>query len=170
MSSLNWGDLIKDAAETTSYEPIPDGDYEFTILEATAKMSQSGKTMFTIKAEVSGGPHNRRLVWDNLVVSQENPTAMGIFFKKMHALGLTREYFSTSPTNAAIESVLVGRKFRGQVGSRTWQGNKKNEIKNYYPSAAVTAASAPATAAPAPAPAPAPVAAPVATQAPAAPF
>ena len=165
MTTLNWSDLIKEAGETASYEPLPDGDYDLVVLEGVAKQTQSGKTMFSVKAEVQGGPHNKRLVWDNLVVSSDNPTALGIFFSKMAALGLTREnFFNQDPTNAQIETALASRRFRAQVGSRVWQGNKKNEIKRYYPAQATTPSVAPsadpwaaeqAQAAPAPAPAPA---------------
>jgi len=183
MSTLNWNDLSKDAGDTANtYEPLPDGDYELVVAEATATVSQSGKTMFKIKAQVESGPHAKRLVWDNLVVSPENPTALGIFFRKMSALGLNQDYFSQGPSNAQIEQTIKGRRFRGQVGSRTWQGTKRNEIKNYYPhqagSPAAAGTPAPSAAAapppaPAPAPAPAPPPAPAAadaTSAPAAPF
>ena len=160
MSSLNWSDLVKEAGEVGNYEPLPDGDYDLKVVEATAKVSQSGKTMFSLKTEVQAGPHARRLVWDNLVVSPDSSAALGMFFKKMAALGLNRSYFDQNPSNAQIEQALIGRTFRGQVGSRIWQGNKKNEIKMYYiaPSAdATVAAPAPqVAAAPAPAPAPAP--------------
>jgi len=163
MSSVNWSDLVKEAGETNSYEALPDGDYDLKVLEATAKVSQSGKTMFSIKSEVQAGPHAKRLVWDNLVVSPDSSAALGMFFKKMAALGLNRAYFDQNPTNAQIEQALLNRTFRGQVGSRTWQGQKKNEIKMYYvlPAAGEAVASAPVTAAaPAPAPTPAPAPAP----------
>jgi hypothetical protein len=164
MSTLNWGDLVKEAGDVGSYDPLPDGDYDLKVLEATAKVSQSGKTMFAVKAEVQVGAHAKRLVWDNLVVSTDNPTALSIFFRKMNALGLGRDFFASSPSNAQIEQALKGRTFRAQVGSRTWQGQKKNEIKAYYSVAAASSVpTAPvAAAAPAPAPAPAPVAAPAA--------
>lgn len=135
MSTLNWGDLIKEAGESGNYDPLPDGDYDVVVVEATHKMTQSGKTMFSVKAQVEGGAHNKRLVWDNLVVSPDSPLALGIFFKKMHALGVPRDYFlqQPAPTNAQIEQIISGKRFRAQVGTRTWNGSKKNEIKNYYP-------------------------------------
>lgn len=175
MSTLNWSELIKDAADSgsNSLEALPDGDYELKVLEAEEKQSQSGKTMFAIKCQVQGGASANRLVWDNLVVSPDNATALGIFFRKMAAMGLTKEsFFDREPTSAQIEQALIGRAFRGQIGSRTYNGQKRNEIKNYYPSSA-TAAAAPApiqatSTAPAPAAAPAPAPAPSA--APAAPF
>jgi hypothetical protein len=176
MSTLNWGDLVKDAGETGSFEPLPDGDYDLVVLEAVAKVSQSGKTMFALKAQVQNGAHAKRLVWDNLVVTPDSPAALGMFFRKMGALGLGREFFATNPSNAAIEQAAKGRAFRAQVGSRTWQGQKKNEIKMYYTATAGSVpTAAPVAAAPAPAPAPAPAAAPapapeVAAAPPSAPF
>jgi hypothetical protein len=168
MSSLNWGDLVKDAGEVGgNYEPLPDGDYDLQIIEATAKVAQSGKTMFAVKAQVTAGAHAKRLVWDNLVVTPDSPAALGMFFRKMAALGLGREFFGANPSNAQIEAALQNRTFRAQIGSRTWNGSKKNEIKMYY--VANAAAAAPTTAAaPAPAPAPAPAAAPAPAPAPAA--
>jgi hypothetical protein len=55
VSSRNWADLIKDAGDAGSYEPLPDGDYDLVVVEATATTSQSGKTMFKVKAQVEGG-------------------------------------------------------------------------------------------------------------------
>jgi len=178
VSSRNWADLIKDAGDAGNYDPLPDGDYDLVVVEATATTSQSGKTMFKVKAQVEGGAHNKRLVWDNLVVSPDSPAALGILFKKFHAMGIGRGYFDSNPTNAQIEQAILGRRFRAQIGSRLYNGAKKNEIKNYYPSAQTIAAmngetAAPVTAsAPAPAPAPAPAAAPAPAPAaaPAAPF
>lgn len=162
MSSINWSDLVKEAGETASYEPLPDGDYELKVIESKATVSQSGKTMFKITTEVQSGPHAKRRVWDNLVISPENNKALGMFFMKMGVLGLNKAYFETNPSNAQIEQALLHRSFRGTVGTRTYNGNQSNEIKNYNPIAAVASeafAAAPAPAAPAPAPAPAPVAA-----------
>lgn len=172
MSSVNWSDLVKEAGETASYEPLPDGDYELKVIESKATVSQSGKTMFKITTEVQSGPHAKRRVWDNLVISPENNKALGMFFMKMGVLGLNKEYFNTNPTNAQIEQALLHRTFRGTLATRTYNGTQSNEIKNYNATAAVTndafaaaaapaapaPAPAPAAAAPAPAPAPAPAA------------
>lgn len=182
MSTMNWGDLLKEAGDSGSYDPLPNGDYDLVVIEATATQSQSGKTMFKIKSQVQGGPHDKRLVWDNLVISPGNQNALGIFFAKMASLGLNKEYFNQNPSNAQVEQALIGRQYRATIGTRTWQGEQRNEVKKYFPSqqtaGAMQAAAAPApapapAAAPAPAPAPAPATAPVeaaASAAPAAPF
>lgn len=165
MSTLNWADLVNDAGSgATSYEPLPDGDYDLKVLESTATTSATGKTMFKVKAEVQTGPHAKRLVWDNLVISPENPTALGIFFSKMAALGLPREFFTNNnPTNAQIEAQMTGKMFRATIGTRVYQGNKSNEIKRYHMTqgvpqdapAAAPVPPAPAAAVPPPPPAPA---------------
>jgi len=186
MSTVNWGDLIKDAGNAGApMEPLPEGDYELKVLESEDKVSQSGRVMFTIKCQVQGGPHANRLIWDNLVIVPDKPNALGMFFRNMECLGLTKDNFwSKEPDNAQVNSALVGRQFRAQVGQRTYNGTKRNEIVRYYPSSASPAASsapAPAADAPtsgaavppppaaAPAPSPAPGAA-NAEQAPDAPF
>lgn len=146
MSTLNWSDIIKDAGESAggNYEPLPDGDYDLKVIEVKATVTQTGKTMFKLTTEVQTGPYAKRRIWDNLVVSPENTNALNIFLSKMAALGLPREFFSNNnPSNAQIEAAVTGRPFRAQVGSRTWNGDKRNELKRYYLVPAQTAAVAP---------------------------
>lgn len=177
MSTLNWAELIKSAGDVSSnYEALPDGEYDLTVIEATAKVTTSGKTMFSLKTQVNGGPYNNRLVWDNLVISPENENALKIFFAKMNALGIPQDYFMRvpTPTNGEIEQVLVGRKFRGSIGSRVYNGKKSNEIRRYHSLGQQAAAAQPAGPVGAAGPSSAPVAPPppppAAPQAPAAPF
>ena len=173
MANLNWGDLVKDASAGGNFEPLPDNDYDFKVVEASTTTTQTGKTMFKLKAEVQTGPYAKRLIWDNLVVSPDSPNALGFFFGKMKALGLGAEFFATSPSNAQIEAALLNRTFRGTVGSRVYNGENRNELKRYSPSQnagpafAPPAAAAPQIAKDAPAPAPAPQAAPAPQTAPA---
>jgi hypothetical protein len=176
MSQLNWGELISQAVDAGSgdFEPLPDGDYDFKVIESSITVTKTGKPMFKITAEVQTGPYAKRRLWDNLVVSSDNPKAMGMFFMKLSALGLTREVLqANNPSNDQIAQALNGRPFRATIGSRPWQDKMQNEFKKYLPlAAAVAPAAAPVAAAPAPAPAPAtaPVAAapaPVAAPAPA---
>lgn len=175
MSSLNWADLVKDAGEATSnYEPLPDGDYDLKVVEAPAATTSTGKTMFKLKAQITSGPYANRFIWDNITISPENKNALNIFFAKMAALGIPREFFlNNNPSNAQIEATLQSRVFRAQIGSEVYQGAKKNKIARYYvanaaaPSAPAVAAGQVNTAGAAvPPPPPAPPAAPGAASAP----
>jgi hypothetical protein len=180
MTNLSWDDLVKDAGDVGSFEPLPESDYDLEIKDAKFKPTKTGKKMYEITCKVVGGAHNGRQVWDNLVVSPDSPNALAFFFRKMAALGLTVDYFKTNPSDEAIVAALRGRRFRGHVGFRTYNGEKRNELQKYYPAtgggvpempgagappapaAAPPAPAAPPVAAapPAPAPAPAPAAAP----------
>lgn len=163
MSTTNWAELIKksgDLSSNTNYEPLPDGDYELKIVKVEAVVTSTGKPMFKVTNEVQGGPYANRKVWDNLVVTHDNPKAMDMFFMKVIAMGLTKPFFESNPTDAQIEQALTGRTFRANIGLRTYEGKDSNEIKKYFPGQA--AAVAPSTAGAAvPPPPPAPPAAPI---------
>lgn len=164
MTSSSWADLIKDAQSSGGggFEPLPDGVYDLKVIEASTATTAKGKTMYKIKAEVQTGPHARRLLWDNLVVSPESSGAMAFFFRKMTALGLGKEFFGTEPTDSAITQALTNRLFRGKVGTRTYNDKTSNEITEYLAAASsVPGVPGVPTAAPA-VPAAAPVAAPAA--------
>ena len=153
MSGANWLDLMKDAQSTGNFAPLPDGDYDFKVIEAESKLSNNGKQMYVIKAEVQSGPHAKRLVWDRLVITRDSPNALRYFFRKMGALGLDTAFFEAGPTDNDIVAGLTGRSFRAKVGPSTGNQSKPgNEIKEYYPAASAGQVPAPAAyAAPAPA-------------------
>jgi hypothetical protein len=159
MPVRSWTDLLGDAGESTSYDPLPEGDYDLVIKEAKATQSANGKTMYVVTTEVMNGPHAKRRVWHNFVITPDNPNALTWFFRNMGVLGLTREYFASNPSDHQVAEALVGRQFRGQVVIRKWQNQDKNEIKAFYTAGGAPSGFTPSvSAAPAPAPAPATVA------------
>lgn len=163
MTTVNFSELYAkagSAASASNYEPLPDGDYELKVIESSAATTSTGKLMFKVTTEVQGGAHDRRRVWDQLVITPDNPKAMNMFFMKANSiLGVGQEFWNANPSPAQIEQALLGRSFRATLGTRTYNGNKSNEIKRYYPAATAAAVSAAPVAAAAPAPAPAPAAA-----------
>lgn len=178
MPLKSWADLLDDAGGAgNDFEPLPDGDYDFVISECEAKQSSTGKTMYVAKCQVEAGPSKGRLVWHNFVVVMDNPNALSWFFRNMNLLGLDRAFWDGEPGDHQVAQNLKGKRFRGQVITKTWNNSERNEIKQFF-SARATApgpgssnvvgpapvrAAAPAAPAPAPAPAfaaPAPAAAP----------
>ena len=168
MPTKSWQELLTDAGDSGgTFEVMPEGDYDFVVKEAKAQTASTGKQMFVMKAEIQGGPHNSRLVWHNFVLSHENPAALGYFFRNMATLGLTAEYFKQNPADHHVADALIGRRFRGQLGIKKYQGQDRNEIKSFFPASGaglgappqITAPPAPPIAAappPPPPPAPAP--------------
>jgi hypothetical protein len=186
MPLKSWATLLNDAGDAAAgFEVLPAADYDLRITKSEAKMSSTGKVMFAITTEVTNGPYKGRKLWGNIVVSSDNPIALGIFFRTMNAMGIDQSFFAGNPSDAQVAEAMIGREFRGQVSVRQWQGQDRNEIKSYFPIKA-TMAGGPAVAPPptvvqqaanpqpspgtprvAPAPSPTPVAAAAAEPAPA---
>lgn len=133
MPIRSWGDLLNDAGGAgDSFEPLPSGDYDFEISQADVTQTQNGKTMYKVRAKVESGPHAKRLVFHNFVISPENPNALAMFFRQMNVLGLNRDFFADNPSDHHVAEALTGKRFRGQVTIKQWQGQDRNEIKQFY--------------------------------------
>lgn len=162
-----WGQLVKEAGDQgDDFEILPAADYDMEVVGAEAKQTSTGKVMFALRCKVTSGPYENRLVFSNLTVSPENPTALGIFFRQMAAIGISRDFFTNNPSDSQVAEALKGRAFRGQVAIRTWQGQERNEIKSYARIAKTAAAGQPGPPAP-PTIAPSPASSPIARSAPA---
>ena len=150
--TINWGQLMKESGGAA--EPLPNGDYDCKVTKAEAAKTSNGKLMFKLTFEVIAGPSTRRKIWGNQTVSPENPTALGIFFSQMKALGLDANFFGAQPSPDQVAAAMEGRFARVNVGQRTWQGQLRNEVKSIKPAVITSeqgfAAPSPQVAAPAP--------------------
>jgi hypothetical protein len=139
--AVKFSDMMKKLGPNTGTggsEPLPVGEYSLAITECAAKVTQTGKPMLSLKATVVGGPYSNRPVWDNLVVSADNDTAMRIFFGKMGALGLG-DYVTQDPSMDQLAEAMIGRRFVGKLGTSEYRGRTRNEITGYKPFVASTA-------------------------------
>lgn len=128
---INWGQLMQNAKG--QLEPIPDGDYDVKVIDAQAMKASTGKLMFKIKFEITSGPHSPRKVYNNLVLSDDNPMALAIFFRNLEALGVNDAFLAQNPTPDQIASAMSNRTCRVTLGKRTWQGVEQNEVKRMLP-------------------------------------
>lgn len=151
MASANFSDLLK-AAEDAGFSNCPPGTYEVRVAEGVAKTTSAGKDMIVVKFEIVGGPHGGRKVPNNFVISPENANALGFFFRHMRAMGLDAAYFSQNPAPQKVAADLVGKTCRIEVGTRTWNGEEREDVKKILPSetgaAPTPAVQAPVAAAP----------------------
>ena len=131
MPLRNWNELTKDADDSQqSFTPLPDGLYDFKIIEAKYQQSQSGKDGYNITAEVESGPHKGRRVWNTFYVSPDSPIALGIFFRQFTALGLDKAFFANNPSDDQIVAGLIGKRFRGQTKNGEYNGKERTELKD----------------------------------------
>lgn len=148
---MNWQDLLAQAEEGGSYDAIPEGQYHAVVADATAKPSSSGKQMIVATFEVTAGPYKGRRVWNNFVISRDNPNALGWFFRHMSALGVSKDFFALNPPLEAVAAQIKGKPCVIDVSTRVWNNETRNDVKK------ITAAQgAMPTAAPAPTPSPMP--------------
>lgn len=179
MPQKSWQDLMNDAGGANGdWDPLPQGDYDFYIKECESKQAKNtGNQMYVAKCAVETGPKAGRVVYNNFVIAQDSPAALNMFFRNMNLLGLTGEWFAQNPSDHQVAETLVGRRFRGTVVVKLYQGQERNEIKSIHtalaagaPAGLPTGIATPGPAAPVPSPAPVPApayAAPVAAPAPA---
>lgn len=137
MTSISWDELIKSSAG--SFDPLPNGDYDVICVETEAAQTQNGKAMVKAKFRVQGGPHDGRHIWNQFVISPENPNALSFFFQHMKVFGMDENFFTQlPPVNAdlgandpslqRIASTMLNRPARVTVNQRSWNGQMRNSI------------------------------------------
>ena len=133
--TISWDQLMQEAGDDAvdTFEPLPEATYDLEVVEAkhTKTKTTPSKDMWAVQYKVIGGAYNNRRIFNNIVLTLDNQKALGFFFRNMAAHGLTRDFFNTKPTNEAVASALKGRRTRGQVVQKPYNGEMKNEIKGY---------------------------------------
>lgn len=136
MSGINWQDLKKAADDAT--KALPSDWYDVVVKKADQKTASTGSEMISVQFEVATGPHAGRALFTNFVLTPDSSFALSIFFRNLAALGIDDAFFrqlSDSGMDAkasltAIAGVLSDRRARVEVGTRVWQGQDRNEVKN----------------------------------------
>jgi hypothetical protein len=135
VATTTWADLMK-SADDAGFSNTPPGTYDATVFSAEAKTTSNGKDQVVVRFQIVGGPNGgRKTAPRNLVVSPENPNALGFFFRDMRSLGLGNDFFAKEPSMQAIAAALVGRPCRIEVGTRVWNNEEREDIKRIMPSA-----------------------------------
>lgn len=135
MVTVDFGKALKDA-KSASFEALPIGDYDVEVAKADSVRASSGKPMIKVQMKVLAGPYQERQVFNNFVLSLENPQAMAIWFRHMRSFGLTDEFFAALGGNGSMEAVasaLVTRRARLTLAHREWQGETRNEVTAVKP-------------------------------------
>src|SRR5690606_269515 len=103
MPLKSWADMLKDSeSETKSFDPLPDGTYDFFIEDAQHRKSSTDKDGYNITAVVENGPYKKRKVFNTFWISPDSPAALGIFFRQMRDLGLDNAFWASNPSNEQI--------------------------------------------------------------------
>lgn len=145
MSGVNFSDYLK-AADDAGFTVIPKNDYDLEVATAEAKKTANGKDQIVVRLKVLGGPYDGKSVFNNFVLSPDNANALSFFFRHLAAFGLHRAYFDANPSLAKVAQDLVGRRARGAVSTREFNGTERNQVDNFRPIGGPHALAQPATA------------------------
>jgi hypothetical protein len=135
MTTLNWADLQAAAGEA-GFDPVPAGLYDVVVDTAESKTASTGKQMIACRFKITSGPYEGKSVFNNFVISSDNPNALAFFFRHMTALGLGEAYFASSPPLERVAADLAGRRCRIQVSIRNQQDQPaRNQVDTVLPPA-----------------------------------
>jgi len=126
---IRFGDLYKESAD--ALKPLPDGEYPATVQDAEATTSQNGKPMIKLKLLITTAAGAKKVIPTQMVVSVENPTALAIFFRQCEAFGIGSSFWSNNATLESAAAVMRGKALRVVLGTSEWQGQPRNDVKNY---------------------------------------
>jgi hypothetical protein len=112
-------------------EPVPEGEHPVKIIDCQATQSSNGKPMLKLTAEIVEGPAAKRKVYGNLVLSEENGTALAIFFRNLEAIGLDENFLNQGPSFDQVASNCIGRMPHVVIRHRTWNGQVRGDIDRW---------------------------------------
>ncbi len=134
MTTYDFKKLLQDAKAGGAW---PLGDYDFEVADANVKVSGngSGNEMLVTKLRCLVGPYAGKHITNNFVLTIDNPTALGIFFRHMAAFGLDDNFFAQIGEGnlAPAAQALKGRRARITIGHRQWNGGTQNDVKAVNP-------------------------------------
>lgn len=132
--SMNWSDLIGSAEEGGGFDVVPAGDYLAKVVEASALDATTGKPMVKAKFQIIEGAFATRLVWNNFVLTKDNPNALKWFFRHMAAFGLDRSFFALNPSMAQVAANIQDKIVIITLKSdRLYQGIPQNDVTAVRP-------------------------------------
>lgn len=130
MSSVNWGDLQKTAADATRL--LDDGAYPVEVTSAEATVSKAGNPQIKVKVRVCDGPATGRVLFTQMTVS-DSGFGLAMFFRSLAALGVTADVLASGPSMEQVAAALVGRRALANVDHSEYQGVERNGVKDFAP-------------------------------------
>jgi len=117
---------------TGEYAPIPRGIYPVVLHDLTYDISQrSGNPMWTWVWEVEEGEYQGRRLWYHTTFTPEGIPRVKQALKCIGAAHLLQGQFK--PADIAAEGELLGSRARVRVDVRTYEGQKRNNVRAIMP-------------------------------------
>lgn len=138
MGAFNYGELVKQAQESgasTSYEPVPAGDYEVVVEAVDCKPTKKGDPMLTLTLKVVDGEAKNRKFWHRMAFIPGNGVGLAINFRQLDALGAT-PLLEQGGTLEQVAGFIKNKRAVAKIGFGKDSYSDKNEVKDLKASAA----------------------------------
>lgn len=132
MAAFDYNALVQEAkasGATTSFEPLPDGEYSVVVDKAESTTSKKGDPQVKIVYKVTEGPHQNRLLWQYMTFIPGNGTGLAINFRQLDVLGAT-PLLEQGGSLAQVAGFLLGKTAVVKVAQRTSGDKVYNDIKD----------------------------------------
>lgn len=135
--SMSFEDLMNQAGG--AFEKVPPiTGAEFYVKSAKGGMTSNKKFRVEATCAIIGGPHDKKTVWNQFVLSPENPNALRFFFQHMAVLGLGVDWWKPRPMNEQTmqqaADAIVGKRFVADVSIKSVQNEDRNQLDKIRPS------------------------------------
>lgn len=141
MSAFDYQSLIAQAqasGATSTYEPLPVGDYNVVVEKAEATNSKKGDPQLVITFKVADGPFQNRKLWHRLTFIPTNGIGLAINFRQLDALGCT-PILEQGGSLAQVAGFLLGKTASVKVEQREWNDKIQNDVAEVSKSSAPAA-------------------------------
>lgn len=135
---VNFGQLIASVG-TLEIQPVPPGNYDVKVIEASAGQSSTGKLMYKVRYEIQGGPQHGRKVYNNITLTNDGGNALRMFFVNMKSHGLDEAYFAMNPSPETVAGALVGRQVSITIEHEPYRGVMREQVRSVRPPAGIAA-------------------------------
>lgn len=140
--TINWADV--DEQEGGDLEVIPRGKYATTVDESEFSLSKEGQNpMITLRLEITDGDYSGRKLWYRVVLTKKT---LGMVKHSLRVLGVKMPSKEMSWNGAkrwfeklADSGDLIGQECAATVKIRTYEGEKRNEVRSIHSAGEATA-------------------------------
>jgi uncharacterized protein DUF669 len=152
MGAIDWKGLHSDAKAASIL--IPDGEYPFECVSTEAKLSNSGSPQIVADFLCKNEKYGKRTVRHWFTLTQDNPTALDIWFRTMAVFGMGDAFWDKDPDMEDIAEKIMGQTVICSIKTDSYNGQDRNKISFFKRTSAGGAKkTGPGKGAPAPAPA-----------------
>lgn len=116
----DYAEAAEAAGGTTTIGPLPDGKYNFKVIESEYREFASGSKGLATNCVIEDGPYQGKRVYKTFFIVGTSQASLNILFRQLAAMGVNKEYIYALPedmvvANTQLAAELIGRRFLGTV-------------------------------------------------------